>query len=77
MKDISELDKYVIEKVKILRQEQNISQQKLSQLIGFSEGFIGNIENPRLHEKYNIKHLNLLAKALNCSPKDFFPDQPL
>jgi transcriptional regulator with XRE-family HTH domain len=76
MKELSEIDKYVIEKVKELRIDRKLSQEKLSLLMGFSEGFIGNVENPRLKEKYNIKHLNLLALVLKCSPKDLLPQEP-
>lgn len=45
--------------------------------MGLAEGAIGKIENPKERAKYNIRHLNLLAKALKCSPKDFLPEKPL
>ena len=28
-------------------------------------------------EKFNISHLNEIAKILKCSPKDFLPEDPL
>ncbi len=42
-----------------------------------AEGAIGKIENPKQRAKYNIRHLNLLAKALKCSPREFLPEKPL
>ena len=77
MGGIIDIDKYAINRVREIRTAKKISQQKLSILIGFSEGFIGNVENPNRKEKYNLRHLNLIAKALNCSPKDFLPEQPI
>lgn len=73
----ADIEKYVIEKVRQRRMELKISQAALAQLLEVSEGFIGNVENPNYPEKYNIRHLNELAKILKCSPKDFFPDKPL
>lgn len=73
---MSRLDLYVIERVKKLREEKNISQDSLSVSMGFSEKFIGSVENPRLAARYNIRHLNLVAKALNCSLHDLLPNKP-
>ena len=70
------IEKYVIEAVKRKRLENNISQAQLARLLGVSEGFIGNIENQAYRDKYNLKHLNELAKILKCSPKDFLPEKP-
>ena len=70
------LDLYIINRVKQLREERGISQVELSLLMGFSEKFVGNVENPTLAEKYNIRHLNLLAKALKCTIWDLLPKEP-
>ena len=71
------IEQYVIDKVKEKRLKMNISQAELARLMDVSEGFIGNIENPNYRAKYNLNHLNELAKILQCSPKDFIPDKPL
>lgn len=71
------IDQYVIGKVKEMRVKLNISQAELARLIDVSEGFIGNIESPNYRAKYNIHHLNELAKVFNCSPKDFLPEKPI
>ena len=74
---ISEIDLYIINKVKELRDNKQISQLELSIMMELAEGTIGKIENPKQRAKYNIRHLNLLAKALKCSPKDLMPEKPL
>lgn len=75
--DLSEIEKYVIKKVKEYRKDRKVTQEKLSIDMGFSESFIGNVENPNQPEKYNVIHLNDAAKILKCSPKDFWPEDPL
>lgn len=73
---ISELDFYLIEKVRELRIKANISQVKLAHKIGVSEGFIGNVENPKQNQKYNIRMLNRIANALELkSYCDLFPEK--
>lgn len=73
----AEIEKFVIDRVRQRRIELKISQAALAQLLEVSEGFIGNVENPNYPEKYNLRHLNELAKILKCSPKDFMPEKPL
>jgi transcriptional regulator with XRE-family HTH domain len=71
------IEKYAIEAVKKKRLEKNISQAELARLLGVSEGFIGNIENQAYRDKYNLRHLNELAKIFKCSPKEFLPERPV
>ena len=70
------IEKYVIEIVKAKRIENGWSQKELAYNIERSIGFIGDIENPKSRAKYNLNHINELAKAFKCSPKDFLPDKP-
>jgi transcriptional regulator with XRE-family HTH domain len=67
------IEKYVIEIVKKKRIEKGISQRELAYQLDKSIGFIGDIENPNYRAKYNLNHLNELAKIFECSPKDFLP----
>jgi transcriptional regulator with XRE-family HTH domain len=60
-----------------MRMRKGISQREIAYLLNISEGFIGNIENPNYRAKYNLSHLNEIAKILECSPKDFLPEKPL
>lgn len=71
----SEIDEYVAGKIRKRRELMNISQETLSYLIDRCGSFVGQVEGGR--SKYNVTHLNLIAMALKCSVKDFFPDEPL
>jgi transcriptional regulator with XRE-family HTH domain len=71
---VSKIDQYVIDRVKEMREKNNISQKELSLQMGFSEGFVGHVENPKRRDKYNLNHLNILSKIFACSPKLFLPD---
>lgn len=73
---ISQLDWYIINRVRELRKEKGISQSELSVEMGFSEKLIGSVENPTLTAKFNIRHLNLLAISLKCSLWDIVPKEP-
>jgi len=72
----SEIDLYIIAKVKQLRLDYKYSQAVLAIKLGVSDAFIGQIENPKHYSKYSIVQLNKLAKIFNCSPKDFLPEKP-
>lgn len=74
---ISELDLFIINKVKEIRTTKNISQVNLAILLNFAEGLISKVENPRQRAKYSIRHLNLLARVLHCSPRDLLPEKVL
>jgi transcriptional regulator with XRE-family HTH domain len=67
----------VINKVRDKRIELNLSQDDLAYYLNTSRSFIGQVESPKYPAKYNLNHLNILAKELNCSPKDFIPDKSL
>lgn len=73
----SEIELFVISKVKEFREAKGISQAQLAHLLDFSIGFIGQIESPKYPAKYNFNHINQLAKIFNCSPKDFLPENSL
>lgn len=74
---LAEIEKYVILKVKQIREKKGIKQEDLSMAIGKNISFISQIEAPSKKSKYNIKNLNDIAKVLKCSPKDFWPEQSL
>ena len=72
----SKLDWYIISKARELRLENNLTQEFVAVHLGKSLGFIGSVESPKTKSKYNIQHINALAKLFKCSLKDFFPDKP-
>jgi transcriptional regulator with XRE-family HTH domain len=73
----SKIDLYIISQVRSRRELQNVQQDDLAIHLNVSSGFISHVESPYQRAKYNTSHLNELAKLLKCSPKDFFPDNPL
>ena len=72
----SDIEAYVINKVKEKRVEHNLSQSELAVELDVSNGFIGQAESSKSPTKYNLNHLNKLAIIFNCSVKDFIPEQP-
>lgn len=77
MGDFSKIELYIIERVKEKRIESGWSQIFLSQKLNMSDSFVGHVETPNRRAKYNVNHLNALAKIFECSPKDFMPEKPL
>ena len=77
MKPKSEFDQYVSAAVRQKRIAQDITQADLAIGIGVTDGFISQVESPKSPFKYNLNHLNKIAKYLGCSPRDFLPEKPL
>jgi len=71
----TDIEQYVIDKVKEIRTTKGISQAKLAHMIELSVGFVGNVENPSHVAKWNINHLNRISKELDVPFKDFFPEK--
>ncbi len=70
----SELEQFVISKVREKRTEAKLSQKHLANELNVAIGFIGHVESPKYRAKYNLNHLNKLAKIFKCAIKDFLPD---
>ena len=68
------IDKYIIQRVKEIRDAKGIKQDEINDKLGFAtgSGYIGGVE-ANGKAKYNIYHLNELAKILDCDIADFFP----
>lgn len=71
------IEQYVIDRVRDMRLEKGISQAELADRIDVTRGFIGAVENPRQRAKYNLRILNEIAKVLDCSIREFFPEKYL
>lgn len=74
---LTEIEVFVIKKVKEFRTEKKVSQAELSDSIGVSLGFIGKVESFKYNSKYNLNHINKISKALEISPRDLLPKQYL
>jgi transcriptional regulator with XRE-family HTH domain len=78
MKDnLSDIENYIIRRVREERECKNFTQEKLSNCLGKNSSYIAHIEAPSKSSKYNINILNKIAKILKCSPKDFWPEKPI
>lgn len=72
-----EVDMYIINKVREMREESEMTQAALSQALNMADSFVSNVESLKRRDKYNVNHLNQLAKIFKCSPRDFLPEKPL
>lgn len=72
----TKIEQYVIDQVRNKRIEQKMSQATLAFCLSVSRGFVGDVENPLKRAKYNLNHVNELAKIFNCPIFDFFPIKP-
>ena len=77
MAELTKIEKYIIQLVKDKRIKEGLSQIVLSQKLNMSDSFVGHVETPKRRAKYNVNHINALAKIFKCSPKDFMPEKPL
>ena len=69
------IDLFVIQKVIEKREARDMTQEALSIELNYSMSYINKFEKGK--KKFNISHLNEIAKILKCSPKDFLPEDPL
>ncbi len=72
----TDIEAFVINKVKEKREQEKLSQSELAVKLDVSNGFIGQAESSNSPTKYNLNHLNKLAIIFNCSIKEFMPDIP-
>lgn len=73
----TEFEIFVINKVKDLRLANGMTQSELAHRLDVSSGFIGKVESLVSNTKYNLNHINKIAKIFQVSPKLFFPDQSI
>ena len=57
----------VVNRVRSLRTERNISQIKIANTLDVSTGYIGNVESPKFQHKYTLKQLWALSTFFNVS----------
>ncbi len=64
---ISEIDFLIKENIRYSRIKAGLDQVELAQKIGVSEGYIGNIENPKNSAKANTRMIARIANALKIN----------
>lgn len=74
---VAKVDKYVIEKIREKRIEKGISQSALAFELDVSTSFIKLIESGKYGKKYNVSHINDIARILECSLYDLLPAEPI
>ncbi|MDE7153550.1 MAG: helix-turn-helix domain-containing protein [Muribaculaceae bacterium] len=57
----------VVNRIRQLRVDHDVSQIGLANIIDVSNGQIGNIESLKFQHKYTLKHLDMIAKYFNVS----------
>lgn len=62
----------VIQRIKELRIEHNISQIALSDILGISSGQVGSIESPRFQHKYTLKQIKKFCSYINFPFEQIF-----
>lgn len=67
---MSELNKKFGQRLKQLRENRGLSQEKLGELVELSEDSVGNMERGKHWPR--LKTLEKLLKALKAKPKDLF-----
>ncbi|MNJ87495.1 hypothetical protein D3C87_50150 [compost metagenome] len=73
--EISEMDYLLICFVRALRIQKGLTQLQLSQRMKLADGFVSKVETFVERAKYSVRHLPLLAIALECDIKEVLPKQ--
>ena len=69
----TQVEIYLIARVKELRIKKGLSQSQLAHLLDVSPGFIGHVESSKDRAKYNLNILVKLVKILECDYVDLLP----
>ncbi len=70
----SKYQEKVINKLRKLRMDNNISQAQLSDILSISPGLVGNIESYKYSHKYTLKQIKMICDYFNCSVDNIFFD---
>lgn len=71
------IDQYVIDKVRKMRNERNMTQREFADAINLSSGYVGDIEAGRASVKYSLFHISEIAKVFKCKIWDLIPEYPI
>lgn len=66
-----EVMQYVVQSIRTIRKNKNVSQMELCLRANMSQGFLTNIETGK--KEPSVMTLIRIAQALDVSPRDFFP----
>ena len=74
MRKLTEIEQYVVDRVREKRIQSGLTQAVLSVAMELNPKFVGNVERANTDDKYNINHLKKISEILGCSMRDFFPE---
>ena len=67
----------IVGNVRTIRNEKKKTQRDIASYLGVSPGYIGQIETEDSASMYSYDNLCEIAKYLECSMKDFMPEDSL
>lgn len=68
----SDYQNYIIHRIRTLREERGYTQGKIANVIGISNGQMGNIESPKTAHKYTIAQIQQICKEFNVPIEQLF-----
>lgn len=68
----SEYQLQIIFKIKQEREARGLGQKNIANILGISEGHVGNIESPKFPQKYTLKQLDILCKHFHIPMEHLF-----
>lgn len=71
----SDYQDHIIQKIKKLRVDNNISQSRLGDILKISRGQVSNIENPTYPHKYTLRQIVAICDYLNYPIEKIFLDK--
>lgn len=74
MSKLTEIEQYVIDRVREKRIQAGLTQAVLSVAMDLNPKFVGSVERSSTDDKYNLNHLKKIADILGCSIREFFPE---
>lgn len=68
----SDYQNYIIHRIRMLREERRYTQGRIADVIGISNGQMGNIESPKTAHKYTIAQIQQICKEFNIPIEQLF-----
>ena len=68
----SDYQNHIIHRIRMLREERGYTQRKIANIIGVSNGQMGNIESPKTAHKYTISQIQQICKEFNIPIEQLF-----
>lgn len=76
-KNKSKFELEIVDLVRQKRRENKLTQENIATCLNVTPGYIGQIESANEPSMYTHDQLNILAIEMDCSPKDFYPEEPI